>query len=181
MNPRWTALENIFRTGGFGDFRWFDPKEIIVAQWVRMKCIYGCGNYGKNAACPPAVPTIPECKRFFKEYAACTIIRKSVQLEEPESRHEIFREINLRLFEVEKAVFLSGFERAFMLMMDSCTLCGEPCTGVREDCRAPRKARPTPEAMGVDVYRTVAKAGFPIAVRTEVRQAMNRYAFLMVE
>jgi hypothetical protein len=45
----------------------------------------------------------------------------------------------------------------------------------------PRISRPTPEAMAVDVYSTVRQFGFPIEVRTNYSQVMNRYAFLMIQ
>ena len=76
-------------------------------------------------------------------------------------------------------VFLAGFERAFMLFMDSCGFCKE-CSGSRETCSQPHMARPAPEAMAVDVYSTVSRFGFPINVRTDYEQKMDRYAFLMV-
>jgi hypothetical protein len=41
-------------------------------------------------------------------------------------------------------------------------------------------ARPSPEGMAVDVYSTVKQLGFPIEVRTDYSQEMNRYAFLMI-
>jgi len=36
------------------------------------------------------------------------------------------------------------------------------------------------DAMAVDVYSTVRQFGFPISVKTDYQQAMDRYAFLMV-
>jgi hypothetical protein len=41
-------------------------------------------------------------------------------------------------------------------------------------------ARPAAEGMSVDVYSTVKKIGYPISVRTDMTQAMDRYVFLMV-
>lgn len=41
--------------------------------------------------------------------------------------------------------------------------------------------RPSPEGMAVDVYTTVRQFGFPIQVLADYAQAMNRYAFLLVE
>jgi len=35
--------------------------------------------------------------------------------------------------------------------------------------------------MGVDVFATVAKFGYPIAVLDNYNQEMNRYAFLLIE
>jgi predicted metal-binding protein len=81
---------------------------------------------------------------------------------------------------LEREVFLAGNQKAFLLNMDSCHLCDE-CISDRGDCLHPKSARPTPEAMAVDVFSTVKKVGYPIEVLTDYSQAMNRYAFLMVE
>ena len=59
-------IENIIRKYGYRDFKWIDPKNIVVAQWVRMKCMYGCDEYGKTGTCPPNVPSVSDCERFFK-------------------------------------------------------------------------------------------------------------------
>src|SRR5208337_4414682 len=29
------------------------PDEVVVFQWVRFKCRYGCKGYGKHFGCPP--------------------------------------------------------------------------------------------------------------------------------
>ena len=50
-------LEALFAKHGVDDYRWIDPKDIVVAQWVRMKCMFGCGSYGRNASCPPNLPS----------------------------------------------------------------------------------------------------------------------------
>jgi predicted metal-binding protein len=61
-------LKNLFVKHGFRDFRWLDPREIVVGQWVRMKCLYGCVEYGHNACCPPNALSVEECERFFRDY-----------------------------------------------------------------------------------------------------------------
>lgn len=40
------ALEALFRDRGLEDFTWSDAESIVVAQWARMKCRYGCDGYG---------------------------------------------------------------------------------------------------------------------------------------
>jgi predicted metal-binding protein len=64
--------------------------------------------------------------------------------------------------------------------MDSCTICNK-CKEKREDCKHPQMSRPAPEALAVDVFSTVKQYDFPIDVRTDYSQEMNRYAFLMIE
>ena len=46
-----TALEELFRQHGYEDFKWLDPAEIVVAQWVRIKCMYGCPVYCQIVCC----------------------------------------------------------------------------------------------------------------------------------
>jgi predicted metal-binding protein len=173
-------LEGLFKKHGFEDFRWFDPKDIVVAQWVRMKCLFGCDEYGKTGTCPPHTPSVPECERFFREFKQAAIFRFEKKVDKPEDRHAWGRGINRRLLGLERDVFLAGHVKAFLLFMDSCNLCVK-CPGPRSECKEPKLARPAPEAMAVDVYSTVLRAGYPIEVLPDFERAMNRYAFLLVE
>lgn len=76
-------LEEIFTKHSFTDFRWIDAQKIVVSQWVRMKCMFGCAEYGKRASCPPNVPTVAECERFFRDYKEAAIFhfeKRSINL-----------------------------------------------------------------------------------------------------
>jgi predicted metal-binding protein len=174
------ALEKMFERHGFGDFKWLDPKKIVVAQWPRMKCLYGCNEYGKTPTCPPNAPSVAECERFFREYRWAVLFHFEKEVARPEDRSAWTRKLNLRLLKLERDVFLSGHEKAFLLFLDSCNICTE-CPGKREVCKQPKMARPTADALAVDVYTTVRQAGYPIAVLSRYDQAMNRYAFLLIE
>ena len=173
------TLDEIFIKRGYTDYNWIDPKKIIVAQWVRMKCKFGCVEYGRCSACPPNTASVAECAQFFSEYSQAIILHFEGAMKKPEDRHAWSRKINAKLVKLEREVFLAGYERAFLLFMDSCCFCKE-CTGDRQTCNEPRMARPAPEAMAVDVYSTVRQYGFSINVRTDYDQKMDRYAFLMV-
>ena len=116
-------LERLFVRRGFADFRWLDPRDIVVAEWVRMKCLFGCVDYGKNAACPPNTPPVDACARFFREYKRAVVFHFAKAVEKPEDRHAWSRKINLGLLDVEGEVFKAGFVKAFLLPMDSCNYC----------------------------------------------------------
>jgi len=178
--PDRKKLEALFEKHGFSDYRFVDPESFVVAQWVRMKCLFGCPEYGKTAACPPHTPAVDECQRFFREYKTAVIFHFEKMVDKPEDRHEWTRGINTRLLALEREVFLSGHVKAFLMFMDSCTLCSK-CAGTKADCKDPKRARPAPEAMAVDVYSTVLRAGYPIEVLPDFHRAMNRYAFLLIE
>lgn len=172
-------IEAILKSNDYTDYKWIDAKKIIVSQWVRMKCRFGCGEYGRGGACPPETPPVTECRDFFNEYEDALILHFEGEMDKPEDRHAWSAKINAKLVQLEREVFTAGFERAFQLFMDSCCFCRD-CTGSRKTCAKPRMARPAPEAMAVDVYTTVRQAGFTINVLADYDQKMDRFAFLMV-
>lgn len=172
-------VEKIIRSHGHTDYKWIKPEKIVVSQWVRMKCKFGCVEYGRGGACPPETPSVADCRDFFNEYSDSVILHFESLMDKPEDRHAWSSKINAKLVELERAVFIAGFERAFQLFMDSCCFCKD-CTGNRNTCEQPRMARPAPEAMAVDVYTTVRQVGFKINVLSDYDQKMDRFAFLMV-
>ena len=178
--PNRKELEEMFRRHGYKDYKWVDPKGIVVAQWARMKCMFGCKNYGRCGTCPPNVPTVPESEAFFKGYRTGVVFHFSKAVDRPEDRFAWTRKVNSKLLDLEREVFLSGYYKAFLLFMDSCNLCAS-CSAVREKCKNPKRARPTPESMAVNVFETVRKIGYPIEVLPDYSRSMNRYAFLMIE
>jgi predicted metal-binding protein len=177
--PNREQLEGLFRDRGFDDFRWLPTADIVVAQWVRLKCVFGCDEYGKNVACPPNTPTVDECARFVREYADSVILRFAKSFPGHEERAAWSREVNKKLLELERAVFLLGHHKAFMLLMGGCPLC-EECVGKPEDCRHPGSARPTPEGIAVDLFATAHSVGYPLEVLSDHSQLMNRYAILLI-
>jgi predicted metal-binding protein len=173
-------VEAIIRESGYTDFKWISGADIEVSFWTRFKCIYGCDSYGQRGTCPPNVPSIEECRKFFNEYENIAVIHLEKKLDTPEDRKKWSRKTNLNLLKVEKAIFLSGYHKTFLLFMDECRIC-EKCPGNKTDCIHPQQARPTPEGFGMDVFATVRKLGFPIEVLSDYSQTMNRYAFLLIE
>lgn len=173
-------LEAQFHKHGLHDFRWIDPAEIVVAEWVRMKCAYGCDSFGRRASCPPNLPSVAECRQFIREYTMTAVFHFAKAVDKPEDRWPWGREVGRVLMGLERAVFLAGYPKAFLLLATPCSLCGT-CASVRAECKHPKLARPTPEGMAIDVFTTVHKIGLPIEVLSDYTQTMNRYAFLFVE
>ena len=174
------ALQALFAAHGITDYRWLDPAEIVVAEWVRMKCVYGCREYGRNAACPPNAPPVDACARFFREYKRAAVFHFAKTVDRPEDRHPWSRKLSLELLKLEHAVFKAGYVKAFLIFFDSCGLCLE-CAGSRTACKEPKLSRPTADALAVDVFSTVRKLGYPIKVLSDYGQEMNRYAFLLID
>ncbi|MFW9770009.1 MAG: DUF2284 domain-containing protein [Candidatus Thorarchaeota archaeon] len=174
-----SSLHETFERCGFSDFGWIDPNEIVVSQWVRLKCEFGCADYGR-ASCPPNLPSISECQEFFKEYTDAWVFRFSKKSTDKQQLEDWVKQIERQLLDLEREVFLQGYVKAFVLQMSNCNLCSD-CATNRGNCKHKRLARPTPEGLGVDVFSTVSKLGFPIKVLKDRSEEINRYAILMVQ
>ena len=173
-------VEQIFSKYNCKNFKWIDPKKIIVAQWVRMKCKFGCDEYGKSAVCPPNTPDVSDCEIFFREYSKAVIFHFAITVKKPQDRFKWTKKINSKLIKLERDIFLKGFPKTFLLYMDTCILCPD-CVVDKSRCKYPKIARPAAEALAVDVFSTVRQFGFPIDVLYDYCQKMNRYALLMVD
>lgn len=172
------ALQKLFVARGFPEFCWIDPREIVVARWVRMKYLYGCDSYG-SAANPADMPGPDDCRAFFEEYRLGVLFHLQEGFSDPDERHVWSRDINRALVELERSVYVGGSYKAFLIFMDKCNLCRECAVG-RAGCRNKKMARPNPESLGVDVAATAAKYGFTLGT-VENEREINRAAILLIE
>ncbi|HOT74742.1 MAG TPA: DUF2284 domain-containing protein [Candidatus Wallbacteria bacterium] len=177
---KYANIEEIFKKFECPDYKFIRSSDIVVSQWVRMKCMFGCSGFGKSLSCPPNVPSIAECREFFKEFEEAVLFHFTMKVIKPEDRKLLSDKINGDLLNVEREVFLSGLYRAFMLPVNECHRCVK-CCGKKESCPHSEKVRPMPEAMGVDLFATANRAGYPVKVLKNYDETMNRYAILMLE
>lgn len=172
-------IELIIQKRDFVDYKWINPKEIIVAQWVRVKCSFGCSDYGLGT-CPPNTPSVNECEQFFKEYESGLIIRLNKFADKNSYPSDWSKEMTNKLLEIEREIFLLGHQKAFLLNQTCCSLCKD-CSGNRLDCNDKKNSRPSPESFAVDVYQTARSAGLDINVVAKNPAEMNRIAILLIE
>jgi predicted metal-binding protein len=172
-------VESIVLKQGLSDYKWINPKEIIVAHWVRVKCTFGCSDYGLGT-CPPHTPSVKDCDSFFKEYRKGLIIRLTKFADKNSYPADWSKEMTNKLLDIEREIFLKGFQKVFLLNQTCCTLCKD-CSGNRVDCKDKTRSRPSPESFAVDVYKTVQNAGLDIHVVAENPSEMNRIAILLIE
>jgi len=84
------------------------------------------------------------------------------------------------LLEIERKIFLMGFERTFLLNQACCAICKD-CPGNMIDCIDKQRARPSPEGFAVDVYTTVKKFGYDLQVVSENPSEINKFAFILIK
>lgn len=168
---------------GLTDFRMICPeKDIFIEQWVRFRCMFGCGNYGKSGSCPPAVPSVAECREAIMGYRTAILIHQTIPFESRESYEEMSNQLHAKLLEAERQLFLAGYYKALLLSHTDCHICAScRANGNRENCVCKTKSRPSVEAMGIDVYKTARSAGYEIDVVRDIGSDTNRFAIILLD
>lgn len=144
------------------------PQKVFTADWVRLKCQYGCGAYGSSLLCPPHSPTPDVTRKVLDSYTRAILIHG-----------DRTADIRRMVGDLEREAFLGGFYKAFGFACGPCELCNE--CDFEEGCRHPDRARPAMEASGIDVFRTARAAGLPIEVVTDEDCEQNYYGLLLLE
>jgi len=163
-----------------------DGNAIVVDDRVRLKCMVPiCKNYDFCIVCPPNVMSVNEFRTILSKFNKALLVQISYDV--PKWMLEKIRAADdlVNLFSdmeyvkgyektyavaksnldkivdrLEAAAFKRGLIYASGFTAGKCTLCDE-CAGVGNRCRNPYKARPSMEAMGIDVSRTAQNAGLP--------------------
>ncbi len=120
-----SSLKNVH-----GDLKTISPGRIVVSEWVRFKCRYGCPAYGQTLSCPPFSPTPEETRRLLAEYKMAVLIhaqtspdpswtKEQYQSHVKECRSKLHRDA----IEIERAAFLMGRYKALAMGVGPCDLC----------------------------------------------------------
>ncbi len=159
MKPLKELIPGISKQPGIQEIRQIPASRISAANWVRLKCQFGCTLYGRSWSCPPATPSIDETRKILREYrTALFVMFKPKSPGKPGS-------MNQTLLEIEKKLFLEGYCKAFALFPSPCSLCRK-CAYPKQ-CTHPEKKRPTNEAVGIDIFRTATNIGIKLDVLKE--------------
>jgi predicted metal-binding protein len=152
--------------------------DVAVDERVRMKCLVPrCEHYGRNLMCPPNVPSVAEFRQMLNSYRIAIVVQCPItDVPRPEGKElaqlaadKPYRTAMARsmrgmadiLGDMEKECLNMGYRFAIGLGGGACAYCSQ-CVGASGECRHPFKARPSAEAMGIDVVATAAKAGIPV-------------------
>lgn len=159
--------------------------DIVISDWVRFKCRYGCKGYGRHMSCPPYAPDAGETRRMVSEYESGILVRfegipghNTLTPEQiPDDFHPFFgdliRWVNGTIQYLEKSAFYDGFYKAFGFGAYPCIYCehthcvaeeqeGVVDESIRRSCRHMDLVRPSMEAACMDVFATALKAGWQL-------------------
>ncbi len=153
------------------------PRDVVTAEWVRLKCQYGCGCYGTRLTCPPFSPTPEYTRSMLGYYSRAIILVHDI----PPGSRERTRRAKMRrhIASLERDMFLDGYYKAFAMGCGPCNLC-RTCD-VTQPCKFEEVARPAMEACGIDVYGTLANVGYRLKVVRSFDQMCHFCALLLVD
>lgn len=139
--------------------------DIPVEDWVRLKCQYGCPNYGRRFTCPPHSPDAAHMRVILEGYSTAFLIRYDAPARPCEADMSVGKdgmEMAVEAFlRLEKFAFLNGHHKAFVFGLNYCPEC-HVCT-VEEGpgaCKKPQIARPSLEACGINVRKLLEIGGW---------------------
>jgi len=163
---------------GMGEAKVIDPRSIVTTEWVRMKCQFGCPDFGMRLCCPPHSPTPDQTRKVIDSYQKALLLHLQYQKAKDKERLKGFN-FNGVVLRLEIELFLDGYYKAWSMGAGPCHLCNE-CdpTGL---CKHGDEARPSMESCGIDVYKTARENGCHIEVVRTHDDERNFYGVILVE
>ncbi|HMK52366.1 MAG TPA: DUF2284 domain-containing protein [Thermodesulfobacteriota bacterium] len=150
-----------------------DPRSVVTADWVRIKCQFGCAGFGMSHCCPPHTPTPEITRKVIDSY------RESILLHQRLGKGERGRNFNATVVRLEIKIFLDGNYKAWSMGSGPCRLCKE--CDLTAPCKHGFEARPSMESCGIDVFKTARDNGFPIEVVKTHEEERNIFGLILVE
>jgi len=179
-----------------------EPKRIVTDERVQLKCRYPpCRHYGGNLMCPPFTPSASRFKRCLLRYRSAVLVevedrvpqsikrtlsskKRYAELIKNESflkRYDrwhvkVWRRLHEVVSEIEREAFRRNYYFSLGLGAEHCALC-QRCD-VESPCRNPLMARPSMEAVGIDVHKTVKNAG--LTLRWNPYHTIHLYGLVLI-
>lgn len=149
--------------------------KVEVRDWVVLRCKYGCEQYGKSHTCPPnSIPT-ETMRNVLKEYKRAILVAAKTKGVEDQAR------LRQALIEMEKALFLKKYYKAFALVPGCCDKC-EPCAAEKgKECTHANEKRPCIEGTGIDVFSLVSKYKKNIHPLTDKNKSFESYGLILLD
>lgn len=160
---------------GATDARLISARQVVIDPRVRLKCLVPrCHLYGETPNCPPYTPELQEMRRIIEKYQYAILMKNDVLPVEDFVDNEKWHKAHMAhqgktdhiVSGIEALAFNDGYYFAAGFAAGGCktTLCGGRICQFLDSgrCRFPLKARPSMEAVGIDVYRLVSEVGWEI-------------------
>ncbi|MBZ3935558.1 DUF2284 domain-containing protein [Methanimicrococcus blatticola] len=184
-----TVLLQTAKEAGAIEALYIDCEDVVVDDRVRLKCFVPlCRHYG-DLVCPPNVPTPDEFRKYLKLYRFALLV--STQYDNPPKpasladSEDVSNEIRKKskdlsdiLLRLEGVSLQKGYRFAAGFTGGSCHYC-DSCVKTGGECKTPYRARPSMEAVGVDVVGTLQKVD--MALEFPVSDKVKWWGLLLVD
>ena len=113
------------------------PGLVVTAEWVRLKCQFGCDGYGRCRTCPPDSPTPRQTRRLLDEYARAILLRRGPHtVYDEHDQHYVA--LRRTAADLERELFLAGHHKAWSMSNGPCDVCDvcdreQPCVEMPAD------------------------------------------------
>ena len=141
----------------------------VEDEVVEMCKAHLCRGYGRSANCPPHVMGPDRAREWIEKYQTALFFKIDVspQILLSEDRFRTFKSVYLIASKLEASAREEGFPLAKGLAAGSCkpVFCkGRVCDQLTDEgeCRYPSLARPSMEAVGINVFKLSRNVGWDI-------------------
>jgi predicted metal-binding protein len=168
MEDKYQALIDKSIELGAREAKMIDADKIVFDPRSYLKCRFGCNRWGRFWTCPPHLDLSPETfMDAFRQYRKAIIIMTT----DPKKGQEV-------AVDIEKEAMLShGCEFSFaMALCVQCDECAYP-----EPCTFPHLARPSMDAYGMDIGKTLEPLGFEVAFDKEGKLLPAWYSMVLLD
>lgn len=177
------AILPIGKKHGIEEIMPISTADICVADWVQMKCKYGCKKYGKSWCCPPETPAPHQARILLQEYQKALLLCGAIKSTQFYRDNHQKRRKQVQVWKgtvaLERQLFLAGYYKAFALVAESCALCRE--CAYPHDCKFPMDRRPSVESFSIDAFQTLKNIGKRFEIAKDINQEHNCYSIVLLE
>jgi predicted metal-binding protein len=167
---------------GFLEVNLLPTSQIVTAQWVVLKCRYGCANFNTSWCCPPATPDLATTRDLLAEYELALLLvaenrNQDFYRNTSEKRRAQIKQWKATIA-LERRLFLMGYYKAFGMPAETCALCKE-CAYPKQ-CKFPNEKRPSVEACSIDVFQTLRNLGRSAGLARKVEDSFHSYSVILL-
>ncbi len=153
---------------GASEAKLIGADQVVFDLRSHLKCRFGCNRWGKYWTCPPHMEISMEgFMEAFDRYETGILLKCN----DP----KVGQEVSLA---IEKEAMLHH-DCSFAFALALCVLC-DPCA-YPEPCVSPHLARPSMDAYGIDIGKTVEPFGFKVELDPEGKLAPAWYSMVLLD
>lgn len=166
-------------TYGFTEMKFVHMPQIVVARWIRQRCLYVCQARRQSDFCPPFSPAAEDTARTLEDYKFGLMVRREQPLPFPDGSPSEWRAFEQAMADAENECFVRGYGKAFAIAAGNCLFCHHD--DQHRPCDYPGKSRPTLEAIGVNLHDTLDMIGWDQYLVRDPHDPFQFFGLLLLE